>query len=62
MKKKHIIQELHVASTGDKNIPKEALIEVHKELRENRKNEHEINIFINSDQCNIRKVKEIVRK
>jgi hypothetical protein len=30
MKKKHIIEELHIASTGSKVIPKEALKEANK--------------------------------
>lgn len=38
MKKKHIIEELHVASTGKKEVPKEALVEAHKNDFQTRKN------------------------
>ena len=60
MKKRHVIEELHMASTGDKNVPKAALEQVNKQLRENRKNEYDINIFLNKDQCDIKRIKELV--
>lgn len=51
-----------MASTGDKNVPKIALEQVNKQLRENRKNEYEINMFLNKDQCDIKRIKELVEK
>lgn len=33
MKKKHIIEQLHIASTGSTNVPKEALKQATKELQ-----------------------------
>ena len=61
MKKKHVVEEMHLASTG-KKATKEALADVSREERGVRKNEHDIQVFLNAEQCDIKKIKEIMQK
>ena len=56
MNKKHIIEELHLASTGRK-ADKEILKQVNKIEIEKRKNQYDIQKFLNSDQCDIKKIR-----
>lgn len=49
-----------MASTGRK-APKAALAEVNKEERGQRKDEHDIQVFLNAEQCDIKRIKELIQ-
>jgi hypothetical protein len=61
MKQKHIIEELHFASTGTK--PSKLIMgELKKMEGEERKSQHHIQMMLNSDQYDQKKIQEILEK
>lgn len=60
MKKKNIVQELHVASTG-RSADKSAFQQVIKAEISDRKNDLDLQIFLNQDQFDAKKVREMMK-
>lgn len=60
MKKKHVVEELHIASTG-RVADKAALEDVFKAEIGERKNQLDLQIFLNKEQFDAKKVREMMK-